>query len=148
VKSVAHLSGHSGAIYGLTQGNSVNTVFTGAVDGMIAEWNLESFTPENFSVKIGKPIYSLTHIFELGLLIAGLSDGSFHVIDLNAKKEIHHIIFHKGPIFSIEYSIINNHFCISSGDGSISIWNLSDFKLKLHLPFCTEKIRMMSIFPG
>jgi len=143
----AELSGHSSAVYALERGNYPHTVFSAGADKIVAEWNLETFTPEKFSVKTDAAVYSLCHITESGLLVIGLSNGSLHVIDLKEKKEIRYIKHHDSAVYDIKYIFSLNLLFTCDGSGKLCVWELKDFKLLMTLPLCNEKIRQIAIHP-
>lgn len=148
ISKKAQLSGHSSAIYALERGNFVHTVFSAGADKVVAEWNLDTFSPEKFSVKTDAAVYSLCHITEKGLLVIGLSNGSLHVVDLKEKKEIRHIKHHESAVYDMKYIVSLNLFFTCDGSGNFCVWELNDLKLLMTLPLCSEKIRQMAIHPN
>lgn len=144
----AEVSGHPGAVYALEIGNFSHTVFSAGADKIVAEWNLDTFAPEKFSVKTDAPVYSLCHITEKGLLFIGLSNGSLHVVDLKEKKETRHIRHHSSAVYDIKYLPAKNLLFTCDGSGNFCVWEAADLKLLLTLPLCNEKIRQMDIHPS
>ena len=144
IKKIAQLSAHSGSVYALENGNSDHTIFSGAGDNFIAEWNLKTLTPEKFAIKLENSVYSICHIREKSLLIAGLSNGGIHVIDLKERKEIKHFTNHKEAVFDIQYASTNDCFYVLSTDGSLSIWKVKGFELLRTLHLSDEKLRSIA----
>lgn len=145
VVKAGELKGHAGPVYALCAGSRPETIFSGSSDGFVAEWNLENFTAEKFSVKIGNPVYSLCFIAEYNLLIAGTGSGAFHVIDLTQKKELRMIVQHREAVFDLLYNPLRKHLYTVSGDGTFCAWELPSFRHLFQFPLCSEKIRNLSL---
>lgn len=141
VEKIKEFTGHTGAVYCLAQGRTPKTVFSGAADGFIAEWDLDSLEPSKFSVKLDSPVFSLCHITDLNLLVAGLFNGHIHIIDLLNKKEIKHFKIPSKGIYSTYYDKIRNQLYTGSGDGVLNVWDVATFEHILSLPICEGKIR-------
>ena len=105
VKHIATLAGHSGCVYAIDKGISEHSVFTGSSDMFIALWNLETLQAEKFVASLPAPVYTICHISEKKLLLAGTITGSIHIIDLEKKEEIKILKHHTAPIFDIKYSL-------------------------------------------
>jgi WD40 repeat protein len=145
ISKQAELSGHAGPVYCLLKLRQNNLLLSGSADKMIGSWNIDSYTPNNFSVKTNASVFSLCHIHPLNYLCVGLSNGSLHIIDLNQKKEIKNIVHYKAPVFNILYNSHKRHLYSASGDGILSIWDTDTFKLLLNIPMGIFKIRQLSL---
>ncbi len=141
IKKVAHLKGHAAGIFALEQGIAPELIFSGSSDKILAEWSLESFSSQKFSVKTESYIYSICHVPEKKLLLIGLYSGAIHIIDLKEKKEIKFFNYHEQPVFDIKFCAASNCFYVLSGDGSFSIWDSEKFVLRNHFILCKEKLR-------
>ncbi len=91
VKKIGTLTGHSGAVYSLSEGprekgaNSPH-FFTGSSDKFLALWNLETLQAEKFAAQFPSIVYAICHVPEKKLLLVGTSAGSIHILDLANKK--------------------------------------------------------------
>jgi WD40 repeat protein len=141
IKVVAALKGHTGCIYALDRGLSANTVFTGGSDLFIAQWNLETLQAEKFAAAFTAHLYTICHIHEKGLLLAGTTDGNIHIIDVAKKKEIRILKHHQGPVFDIKYSLKTNCFYTAGGDGNFAVCSLDTLSLVKLKRLCAEKVR-------
>lgn len=144
----AELKGHAGPVYALCAGSREGTFFSGSSDGFVAEWDLVSFLPEKFSVKIGQSVYALEHILEFHLLVAGTGSGAFHVIDLKEKMEVRHIVQHTSSIFDVRYNSKQKHLYTVSADGHFCVWEVPTFRLLIDYPICSEKLRNIAVSPS
>ncbi|MCE9540122.1 MAG: WD40 repeat domain-containing protein, partial [Bacteroidetes bacterium] len=141
IKKTATLIGHSGSVYTIDKGISEQTIFTGSGDKFIALWNLETLEAEKFAESFPAAIYSLCHIPEKNLLLAGTSAGSVHILDLIRKEEIKILQHHTDPVFDIKYSLKTNCFYTAGGDGNFAICSLDTLSLIKIKKLCKEKIR-------
>ena len=95
VKKIATLTGHSDSIYALDKGIVEHLIFSGSGDKIIAQWNLKTFQDKKFVASYPSVLYSICHIPEKQLLLAGTSDGNVHILDLEKKEEIKILKNHK-----------------------------------------------------
>ena len=144
-EKVAHLQGHASAVYALAEGLKENLFFSGGSDKIVAEWNLETFVPEDFAIKLEAPAYSFVYVKEKEIILVGNGSGGIHIIDLIQKKEIKLLQHHSGPVFDLKYSIVNNAFYAASADGSISTSSLETLLHLKTIKLCTQKVRDLAI---
>src|SRR3972149_1719105 len=129
IKKITTLTGHSGSIYALDKGISEHTFFSGSTDKFIALWNLQTLSPEKFAASFPDAIYSICHIPEKKLLLAGTAAGSIHILDLEKKEEIKILQHHTAPIFDIKYSVITNCFYTVGSDGNFAICSMDNLAM-------------------
>jgi WD40 repeat protein len=141
VKHIAILTGHSGCVYAMDKGFSEHTVFTGGSDRFIALWNLETLQAEKFSAALPAPIYTICHIPEKNILLAGTTTGSIHIIDLEKKEEIKILQHHQAPVFDIKYSLKTNCFYTAGGDGNFAVCDLDTLSLLKMKKLSQKKVR-------
>ncbi len=141
IKMIAALKGHTGCIYAMDSGLYPNTIFTGGSDNFIAQWNLETLQAEKFATSFAAHLYTICHIPEKKLLLAGTTDGNIHIINTDQKKEIRILKLHKGPVFDIKYSLKTNYFYTAGGDGNLAICSLDTFSPTRIITLSHEKLR-------
>ena len=141
VKNIAALSGHTGCIYAMDRGISKHTVFTGGSDKFIALWNLKTLQAEKFAASLPSTVYAICHIPEKQLLLAGITNGSVLILDLEKKEEIKILQHHTAPIFDIKYSLKTNCFYTASGDGNFAVCSLDTLSLIKIKKLSNEKVR-------
>ncbi|HYG53023.1 MAG TPA: hypothetical protein VD905_19120 [Flavobacteriales bacterium] len=141
VEKIKEFTGHAGGVYCLERGRFAYTVFSGAADGMVGEWNLKSLEPSGFSVKMDSPVFALLHVVEMHLLVAGLFNGHIHVIDLEEKKEVKHYQLPAKGIFTLFYDAWTKRLYAGGADGVLNVWNAETWEHMLSLPLCEGKIR-------
>lgn len=145
VKKIATLTGHNGSIYTVERGISAQTVYTGSGDKFVALWNLQTMQAEKFAASFPAAVYSLCHIPEKNLLLAGTSAGSVHILDLKGKEEVKILQHHTNSVFDIKYSIKTNCFYTAGGDGNFAICSLDTLSLIKIKKLCNEKVRNIDL---
>jgi WD40 repeat protein len=138
------IKSHNAAVYSLCVGENSQIVYSASGDGYLAAWNIISGSQEKFAVNVGQPVFSVIYLKPYGLLVAGTQDGSMHVIDRSARKELKHIDSHTNGIYGFATNTTQDLLFVAGGDGVLTIWNLPDFALLRSIPLCTEKIRQIS----
>jgi len=140
---ISQLSAHSGALYALAPGRDEGTFFSAGADKVVAEWNIDSAKPNNFAIRTDSSIYGLLNLS--GQLVIGTSNGSMHVIDLNQKKEIRFLKLHDKGIFHLSANHDSTLVFAASADGTLSVWNPTEWSLQIRLKLSNGKIRKTAI---
>jgi len=141
VKHIATLAGHSGCIYAMDKGISESTIFTGGSDLIIALWSLDTLKTEKFAASLPAAVYTICHIPEKNILLAGTTTGSVHIIDLEKNQEIKILQHHTAPIFDIQYSLKTNCFYTAGGDGNFAVCSLDNLSLIRIKKLSEQKVR-------
>lgn len=136
--------GHTAGVYGLCAGTHSSSVFSASGDRFIAEWNLKTGQQEPMAVRLEQPVFSVSHIHDEGLLIAGCGNGSMHVIDVVRKKELHHFTVHTKGIYDFHYDASTKQLLVLGGDGWLSTWSVPDFKLLQKVQLSDGKLRQLA----
>lgn len=144
IRVIGELKGHTGCIYAVDKGLYANTIFTGGSDNFIAQWNLDNLQGEIFATSFAAHLYTICHIPEKELLLAGTTDGNIHIIDIVQKKEIGILKHHRGPVFDIRYSLETDCFYTAGGDGNLGVCSLGSLSLIKVITLCAEKLRSIA----
>lgn len=136
---ISQHTAHSGALYALAPGRVEGTFFSAGADKVVAEWNIDSAKPNNFAIRTDSSIYSLLNLN--GQLVIGTSNGSMHVIDLKQKKEIRFLKLHDKGIFHLSANQDPSIVFAASADGTLSVWNPTEWSLQIRLKLSNGKIR-------
>jgi WD40 repeat protein len=139
----SELIGHASSIYAIC--NNQQKIYTASGDTFVARWDLNTLSQDGFAIKSEASVYAIQLIRDSSLLVIGTSSGSLHVIDLQQKKEIHHILQHKEAIFCIVENKLKNQLYVSDAVGNISVWDSNSFELLLNLPLEVGKIRAILV---
>jgi WD40 repeat protein len=122
VKQIAKLTGHKGSIYTIVQGNEPHKVLSGAGDGWVIEWDLTNFETAKVVAKVETNIFSMAYLPKENWLAVGNMFGGLHWVDLNQKKDLKNVAFHKKGIFDILQ--VEDHIYTVGGDGKLAKWHI------------------------
>src|SRR5687768_12637344 len=88
IKRLHSLTGHRDAVYTLKGGGQTSVFFSGAGDGMVVRWDLDS--PENGDLiaKLPNSVYALHYLPTAETLVAGHNYEGIHLLDWKNKKEL------------------------------------------------------------
>lgn len=145
VKKAATLTGHRDSVYALEAIPGSPAFFSGAGDGMIVKWNFGHEEGERIA-QMGASVYALRHDPATGLLIAGHNFEGLHVLDWEAKKEIHSLKLTSAAIFDL--AITGGKVIVASGDGTVIVVDLSSMKVVRQLVGAGQAARCLAIRPG
>jgi len=144
VNKLFHLTGHQASVYALTKSDNARMIYTGSSDKMIARWNVENKSADNFAASMPFAVYELLFDVAYNRLYAGSGGGSIHVIDLTAKKEIKNLLLHpNAPVFEIIKVEKFNAIVSASGDGTIAAFDEANFELISSKKITEQKIRSL-----
>ena len=139
MKLKATLKGHSSGIYKLlVEGHFL---FSASGDGMLAAWDLNTFEPAPFSVKVGLPIFAAAARNEI--ILIGQGDGGIHIVNRESKQELRHLKYHDKGVFDILYNLHHNHYYSTGGGGSMAVFDGDDYKLIMQIPLSSGKLRRL-----
>lgn len=145
VQKIGQMTGHSGSVYTLENGVESHQVFSGSSDKFVTLWNIKNLSSEKFAAQFPDIIYSICHIPERKLLLAGTSSGKIHILDLEKKQEVKILAHHTGPVFDIKYSLPTNSFFSVSGDGAFVKCSLENLAAEKIIKLCNEKVRSIDV---
>lgn len=142
---MAHLTGHSGAVYTLAALHNQPKVVSAGSDRMVALWDTGGNESGVQLVAANNVVYSLFHQKENNFLLAGQSAGGIHVIDLNENREIRLLQYHNAPVFVIAVSYKHNLLFSGDGSGTIHVSQLSDYAPRTKFNIGTGKVRAIVV---
>ena len=143
-QKIVSFDDHEAPVYALEHYGDYS-FFAGGGDRIVSLLDLREEVRTTGLVNTGSTIYSLKYISHRGILLAGVSGGGMHVIDLNAKKEIHFLVNHEKGVFRIVHSSKHNLIVTTGGDGKISFLSAGNFRHISTENLCLEKVRAAAI---
>lgn len=139
VKKIAQLTGHTGAVFAITEGGierdisnetslstihyPLSTILSGAGDGWVVEWDLAKPDLGRLVAKVERNIFSLLFFKNQNKLIAGDMDGGVRFVDLAEPSKIRNVAHHGGK-GCFDMKIIDNQLFTIGGDGVLTRWSL------------------------
>jgi WD40 repeat protein len=151
IKKIAHLTGHRGAVYALSQA-SEHTFFSAGSDGWVVLWDLQQPDLGKAIAKVDAHLpNSRTHIFSMcylkqnALSVVGDMNGGVHFIDLKHPEQTKDIAHHQKSVFDIQ--LINNELCTIGGDGILTYWSIIERKSLESIQLSTQALRTIAYCP-
>lgn len=125
VKKIAQLTGHSGAVFAITEGGDEQHILSGAGDGWVVEWDLAQPDLGRLVTKVERNIFSLLFLENQNKLIAGDMDGGVRFVDLAEPSKIRNVAHHGGK-GCFDMKIFDNQLFTIGGDGILTRWSLAE----------------------
>jgi WD40 repeat protein len=146
--NIRHLhssTGHRSALYALTKGRHSEEIFSAGGDGWIVAWN--SADPEIGRVvaNIETQIFSLCHLPDQQLLVAGDMNGGVYWIDLCNTANTRGIQHHKKGVYSLCYLGLTS-LLSAGGDGVLSHWDSAAQKVTDSLHLSNKALRCVVFY--
>ena len=123
VTKIAQLTGHTGAIFAITEGGDEQHILSGAGDGWVVEWDLAKPDVGRLVAKVERNIFSLLFFKNQNKIIAGDMDGGVRFVDLAEPTLIRNVAHHGGK-GCFDLKIIDNQLLTIGGDGILTRWSL------------------------
>lgn len=139
-------TGHSGAIYALSEGFRAEQILSGSSDCILAGWDVAELKTDGFAAKFPSPVYSI-FLLNNELLLAGTGAGKLHFLDLSKKEETKILQLHKAQLFDIAFSPKHELLFTAGGDGSLCVLDVNNFSLLGSKQLCKEKLRNLALSP-
>lgn len=125
VTKIAQLTGHTGAIFAITEGGDEQHILSGAGDGWVVEWDLAKPDVGRLVAKVERNIFSLLFFKNQNKIIAGDMDGGVRFVDLAEPTLIRNVAHHGGK-GCFDLKIIDNQLLTIGGDGILTRWSLTE----------------------
>lgn len=124
IKSIARLTGHNASIFALTQGKEAQHFLSAAGDGWIVEWDVKDPELGKLIAKAEVQLFSLAHLPELDLVVAGDMNGGVHWLDLEDPTNNKHIAHHQKGTYAVQ--VIDNELITLGGNGVLTKWSIAE----------------------
>lgn len=143
------LTGHSAAIYTLTEGGQPTQekacIFTAGGDGWVVRWDLDDPELGKLAAQSERQIFCLAYQPDTQKIIAGDMDGGVRCLDLNSPSESRHFLHHQKGTF--ESKIIANFAYTLGGDGILTRWQLAPFRSLESVQLSYKSLRALAFAP-
>lgn len=142
ISKIAQLRGHKAAVFTFANANDPQHFLTGAGDGMVVQWNLQEPKNGKLIAKVPKNIFSLFHLIDQELIIAGNMDGGVHWVDLKNSENTKNIQHHQKGVFDVQ--LINNQIYTLGGQGMITRWSIEERRTLESFHITNQSLRAMA----
>lgn len=122
-------TGHQGPVYALSKGLNKGEFYSAGSDGLVVLWDQKNRSPKAPVFQSKQPIYSLSTIDSLELLLIGSGDGKVEAINACSNQPIKTLTSHRTAIYSMEVNPTQTIACTSDANGNLAFWSLPDLKL-------------------
>jgi WD40 repeat protein len=143
VSKVNTLTGHRDCVYTLQPSTEPHLFFSGAGDGMVVSWNAESLAEGELVAKLPNSVYSLLHLPNTDLLLAGQNYEGIHLLDWQKKKELASLKVTSSSIFDMQ--VFGNDLWVATGEGSVIVVDLEKWVIKKKILATEKSARTISI---
>ena len=123
ITKIAQLTGHTGAVFAITEGGDAQHILSGAGDGWVVEWDLAKPDLGRLVAKVERNIFSLLFQKNQNKIIAGDMDGGVRFVDLAEPSQIRNVAHHGGK-GCFDMKIGDNQLFTIGGDGILTRWSL------------------------
>jgi len=86
VEKIQEFQGHKDCIYAISYGETAKEFFTGAGDGWVVRWNLESGNEGKLAATFPTSIYAIRYLAGRDVVMVGLSRGGYFLLDLESAQ--------------------------------------------------------------
>ncbi|WP_134088423.1 WD40 repeat domain-containing protein [Olivibacter sp. XZL3] len=139
------LSGHQNPIFAVESGSARSTLFTAGNDKGVVEWDLESGKFTKILLPVKSSVYSLHRIPSSNLLTVGERSGLVTIVDFEKQHIVARLQHHEKPVFGIQAFSTKTEMIVSSEDGTLSVWDTTNFKLLYHFSVSKETVRCIAL---
>jgi WD40 repeat protein len=140
VQKLHTLTGHRDGVYTVVGGHRPSHFFSGAGDGMVVLWDLESPEEGEVVAKLQNSIYALHY---MDVLVVGHNYDGIHVIDPNERKEIASLKTTEAAIFDLQSH--TQDLFIASGDGAFTVVDMSRMVVKARHVLSQKSARTIAV---
>jgi len=134
------LTGHKAGIFALKKINQ-HSFISADGEGKAIQWNLEEPEKATLLAAVPSNIFSIEFIESSKTLVLGTFSGNLYFLDTVSKRQLSIGEHHKRGVFALK--IIDNQLLAASGDGQLSVWDTSNFKLLDSFKISEESLRCL-----
>lgn len=143
VNKLHTLTGHNHSIFALTEGADPQFFYTGAGDGMVVEWDLDSPKDGKLLANLPNSVYALAIDPIRNLLFVGHNFEGIHVIDLKGKKELWSLKLTSSAIFDIK--VQGDLLFVATGDGVLLVVDVNERSPLKHVKLSDAALRVLAV---
>ncbi len=135
------LTGHQDAVYALFHEENSSKFYSSGGDGMIVEWDFETFPDGKLIAKVPNSVYTLHKSKDF--LFAGHNYDGIHLLNSSNKEELASAHLGKEAIFST--ALINNQLLVGLANGELIALDSTSLKLNHRKKIGQDRIRNIFI---
>lgn len=140
------LSGHKGAIYGVSQFFGDERFFTCGGDGWIVEWNISNPDPGKLIAHIENQVFTILVLEKEGSFVAGNMNGGIYWIDPGKESSFRLVTHHRKGVFDFYRQGDDLFSC--GGDGLLTRWSITDQRPENSWQISNKALRCIDVHPS
>lgn len=119
-------------------------LYTSGDDGIVVRWDLHQLPHDGEAVlRIATSVYSMLHVPDHNLLVAGASDGTVHFVDLAERKIVHSHRKTTDAVYGLHWEAARQRVWVLQAKGLLSALRLPDFQEDFILKMSEENLRVI-----
>lgn len=134
------LTGHKAGIFALKK-ISYDSFISGDGAGAAIQWNINEPEKAKLVASVPSNIFSIEYIEQTNTIVLGTFSGNLYFLDAANRKQISIGEHHKKGVFALK--IVDGNLLAASGDGKLSIWDTTNFKLLDSIEISKESLRCL-----
>jgi len=142
IEKIHACTGHNGALYALTRGQSDQHFLSAGGDGWVVEWDLNDPELGKLVASVETQCFSLCVLPDQNRIVAGNMNGGIHWIDRNAPEQTRNILHHKKGVYAVES--IGTWLYSAGGDGFLTRWDAANARTIEGLQLSHQALRALS----
>lgn len=124
IKKIHTCTGHRAALYALAPGRDERHFLTAGGDGWVVEWSLDDPETGHLIAAVETQLFSLLHLPERNLLVAGNMHGGVHWIDWADPTRTRNVQHHRQGVYDL--LVVGEWLYSAGGDGLLTRWSVPE----------------------
>ncbi len=137
--------GHQAALYTLAPGRDGRHFLTAGGDGWIVNWSLADPETGQLSAAVETRIFSLLHLPERQLLVAGNMNGGVHWVDLADPARTRNVQHHQRGVYDLLEA--GGGLYSAGGDGLLTRWLIAEARSTESVQLSGQSLRALAYSP-
>lgn len=124
IKKIHSCTGHRAALYALAPSRDERHFLSAGGDGWVVEWSLDDPETGQLVASVETQIFSLLHLPEHNLLVAGNMNGGVHWIDWSDGLRTRNVQHHQQGVYDL--LSVGEWLYSAGGDGLLTRWSVPE----------------------
>lgn len=142
IKKLHACTGHRAALYALAPGRDDRHFLSAGGDGWVVNWSLDD--PENGQLvaSVETQLFSLLHLPERNLLVAGNMHGGVHWIDWADPSRTRNVQHHQKGVYDL--LVVGEWLYSAGGDGLLTRWSVLEGRTVESVQLSNRSLRALA----
>ncbi|MDX2250383.1 MAG: hypothetical protein SF052_26605 [Bacteroidia bacterium] len=141
LRQTQEYSGHTGSVFAMALSEDEKWLFTSGDDGIVAQWDLHAVRDQGTAIlRTDRSIYALLCLPD-NRLMAGTSDGTLYLLDLNDHKIIHTLRKTTASIYNLHFDKVTGMIWCLHGLGRLTLFEAANLREIAYLQLSARHLR-------